>query len=287
MQAQTTNMPTNIEKKSKTVAVVTSTIGRPQLEKAILSVQAQTYPCVHYVFVDGEKYHDDARKILEKYPHVKVTYLPVNTGGGGWTNSFINPIASFLVREDVICFLDDDNTYQPNHVETIMAEFNHQDIDYAYSLRRLVNGDRFICNDDYLSLGKHLHKLPNHIKLDWNIQGKKLTLNTTTIMVNLIDTNTMALSKMMAQHVAFLWTVKKSNDKTVTSYLIQKAKGVGTGRYTVNYQMNYHEPGFQAFRDQLEPIFGKIPLDNLLEQQMTLLGELNIKAYEGKPWAKE
>ena len=38
---------------SKTVAVVTSTIGRPELALAIKSVQNQTYPCKHYVFVDG------------------------------------------------------------------------------------------------------------------------------------------------------------------------------------------------------------------------------------------
>ncbi|HHF4949445.1 TPA: hypothetical protein ACPO3J_000702 [Haemophilus influenzae] len=48
---QPTNQPTN--QNNKTVAVVTSTIGRPELSLAIKSVQNQTYPCKHYVFVDG------------------------------------------------------------------------------------------------------------------------------------------------------------------------------------------------------------------------------------------
>lgn len=96
-----------------TVAVITSSIGRTHLEEAILSVQTQTYPCKHYVFVDGEIYWDEAKRILDQYPDVIATYLPMNTGADGWTNSYINAIAPFLVKEDVLCFLDDDNWYTP------------------------------------------------------------------------------------------------------------------------------------------------------------------------------
>ncbi|QLB15731.1 hypothetical protein A6B39_09870 [Mannheimia granulomatis] len=50
-----------------TVAVITSTVGRIELERAIFSVQNQTYPCKHYIFVDGEKYHQQAADILNKF----------------------------------------------------------------------------------------------------------------------------------------------------------------------------------------------------------------------------
>lgn len=63
-------------------------------------MQNQTYPAKHYIFVDGGKYHDKAREILVKYPEVIVTYLPMNTGAGGWTNSAINAIAPYLIKED-------------------------------------------------------------------------------------------------------------------------------------------------------------------------------------------
>ncbi|MDK4683680.1 glycosyltransferase [Kingella negevensis] len=64
-----------------TVAIITATIGRAELERAIQSVAAQTHPCTHYVFVDGKQHAAAARPILERYPHVKAVYLPVNTGG--------------------------------------------------------------------------------------------------------------------------------------------------------------------------------------------------------------
>ena len=65
---------------SKTVAVVTSTIGRPELALAIKSVQNQTYPCKHYVFVDGNIFCDKANSILAQFPNVVPIYLPMNTG---------------------------------------------------------------------------------------------------------------------------------------------------------------------------------------------------------------
>ncbi|VEI46842.1 glycosyltransferase [Actinobacillus equuli] len=85
---------------SPSVAIITSTIGRPHLERAILSVQQQSYTnCKHYVFVDGEQFFTNAKTIVEKYPHVVVTYLPMNTGANGWTNSSINAIAPFWLKK--------------------------------------------------------------------------------------------------------------------------------------------------------------------------------------------
>ncbi|MCK8931145.1 glycosyl transferase [Haemophilus influenzae] len=62
---QSTNRP--IDQNNKTVVVVTSTIGRPELSLAIKSVQNQTYPCKHYVFVDGNIFWDKAKSIFIEY----------------------------------------------------------------------------------------------------------------------------------------------------------------------------------------------------------------------------
>ncbi|MBV6529456.1 glycosyltransferase, partial [Ursidibacter maritimus] len=139
------------------VAVITSTIGRSDLERAILSVRQQSYPCKHYVFVDGKQYHQQAKTILDKYPEVIVTYLPMNTGANGWTNSSINAIAPFLVKEDVICYLDDDNWYEPNHVESGVKLLQNEEYDYAYSLRNLYTLDgEFLSPDSIESIGFYL-----------------------------------------------------------------------------------------------------------------------------------
>ncbi|EDK13819.1 TPA: glycosyl transferase [Haemophilus influenzae] len=46
---------------------MTSTIGHPELSLAIKSVQNQTYPCKHYVFVDGNIFWDKAKSIFIEY----------------------------------------------------------------------------------------------------------------------------------------------------------------------------------------------------------------------------
>lgn len=61
-----TDEPTN-QPDGKTVAVVTSTIGRPELSLSIKSVQNQTYPCKHYIFVDGNIFWDKAKSIFIEY----------------------------------------------------------------------------------------------------------------------------------------------------------------------------------------------------------------------------
>ena len=58
----------------RNVAVITTTIGRKTLEKAILSVRSQTYPCKHYVFVDGKQYWANVEPLLKKYPEVIFTF---------------------------------------------------------------------------------------------------------------------------------------------------------------------------------------------------------------------
>lgn len=125
---------------SKTVAVITSSIGRPELTKAISSVKQQTYPCKHYIFVDGAQFEEQVRAIVGSDPDLVVTYLPMNTGANGWVNSSINAIAPFfLVKEYIICYLDDDNWYEPNHIEVVVNALEKNKADFTYSLRNFVN----------------------------------------------------------------------------------------------------------------------------------------------------
>ena len=108
-----------MQKNNPSVAIVTSTIGRQELSRTIESVKNQTYPCKHYIFVDGEQFENKVREITAPYADLIITYLPMNTGANGWVNSSINTIAPYLIKEDIICYLDDDNWYEPNHIESI------------------------------------------------------------------------------------------------------------------------------------------------------------------------
>ena len=54
----------------------------------------------------------------------------------------------------MICYLDEDNWYEPNHVEKLVDKIK-QGNDWAYSLRKIYDKDgNFLCNDDCESLGK-------------------------------------------------------------------------------------------------------------------------------------
>lgn len=221
-----------------TVAVISATIGREELQRAINSVQSQNYPCKHYVFVDGEQYYSNARHILAQYPDVCAIYLPMNTGKDGWYNSRICAIAPFLVNEDIVCFLDDDNTYLPNHIESIVATFKqNESLDYVYSMRNFVkqNGE-YLCQDKTESIGLYQRSFPS--KFDGIFRFKDKEIKTThTITSPFIDVNCYAFKRQIAYKLAEAWNLKGyGNDKQVFRFLQHhQMKGEWSGQFSVNY----------------------------------------------------
>jgi glycosyltransferase involved in cell wall biosynthesis len=45
---------------------------------------------------------------------------PVKTGGDGVLNHGIVAASAYLVQEDLICWVDDDNWLEPEHVESLV-----------------------------------------------------------------------------------------------------------------------------------------------------------------------
>ena len=140
------------------VAVVTPTIGSDTLKKCIESVQNQTYEnLTHYIFYDGEEYLDKINNQVfwnsEKKP-IKKIILEENIGKG-WYGHRVYAACSFLVNADVICYLDEDNWYDEDHVESLVKTLEDNECDWAYSLRKIYNkeGD-FLFEDNCESLGK-------------------------------------------------------------------------------------------------------------------------------------
>jgi len=123
--------------------------------------------------LDLNKLNNTYKQILDKYPHVIATYLPMNTGANGWTNSSINAIAPFLVKEDVICYLDDDNWYEANHVENSLKVLNETGADYVFALRNLYDAqEEFVCQDLLESIGNYENNLPNPYQFKVTINDK-------------------------------------------------------------------------------------------------------------------
>lgn len=222
------------------VAVITSTIGRQSLVRAIQSVAAQTYPATHYVFVDGSQYHAQAAEILEHFPHVKAVYLPMNTGANGITNGRIHAAAAFLVEEEIFCYLDDDNWYEPYHIEQGVAALLTSSADYAYALRNYCDHQgSFVCVDCLESLGDLPHGLPPQYLIPLSMHGQSYQLTFSSISQSHIDTNCYFITRETAQLLGQAWKSGIYNDRQVYATLQALHKhGVCTRSVSVNYTLD-------------------------------------------------
>ena len=120
------------------VAVVTPTIGSKHLKQCLDSVENQTYDNItHYVFVDGKEYHIDVQIETLDRDKVKTVILEENVGKG-WYGHRVYAACSFLVNADIICYLDEDNWIDPDHVEKLVSVIE-QGNDWAFSLRKIHN----------------------------------------------------------------------------------------------------------------------------------------------------
>ena len=136
------------------VAVVTPTIASDLLEQCVSSVDNQTYKnLTHYIFIDGCQYEPKAREILVGSSKTRVVELEENVGKG-WYGHRVYAACSFLVNADIICYLDEDNWYEPNHVEELVKAIE-TGAQWAYSLRKIYDKHgNYICDDNCESLGK-------------------------------------------------------------------------------------------------------------------------------------
>lgn len=167
------------------VAVVTPTIGSEHLSKCIESVGKQTYDdLMHYVFMDGIYYWKDIDDVIEGAENVKVVKLEENVGKG-WYGHRVYAACSFLVDADIICYLDEDNWYEPCHVQKLVNKIKEGN-DWAYSLRKIYDkSGQYLCEDNCESLGK------------WPVYFND--------SVHHIDTSSFAIKRDVAVQIGHAW----------------------------------------------------------------------------------
>ena len=135
------------------VAVVTPTIGSKHLFECTKSVRNQTYKnLTHYLFIDGKEYGSEVKYHTEG-SGVKYVELEENVGKG-WYGHRVYAACSFLVNADVICYLDEDNWFDPCHVEKMVQKLEEGN-QWVYSLRKIYSKEgEYLCEDNCESLGK-------------------------------------------------------------------------------------------------------------------------------------
>lgn len=141
-------------------------------------------------------------------------------------NGAILAMSAYIATEDYLCFCDDDNWYEPDHVQSLVEALESKNAAYAYSLRKLVHPDgSFYDYDNGESLGH---------------------------FGDLVDANCLLMRRDLATGIAPLWynTNGQMNvsDRFVWAALKQNnVPWAASGRYTVNYRMSARGQDMKPF----------------------------------------
>lgn len=235
--------------------VVTPTTGSPDLIDAIRSVKNQTYQDVdHLLVVDGANFTERTNKTLstekiivdEKLLRID---LPFNTGGQGFYGHRIMAAFSHLIDHDVVLFLDQDNWYDPTHVETIVNELKMFNLDWAYSLRKVYDKEKvYVCDDNCESLGR------------W-----PAWINDETFLV---DSSSYCFKTSFLRKVGYMWDWGWGADRRFYTMLKDKLKHQNytcTGKHTLCYRLGGNDKSvtgeffLEGNKKIIEKYNGKMP----------------------------
>ena len=201
------------------VAVVTPTIGSEHLKQCLESVEKQTYKnLTHYVFIDGCQYEPKIKELIRDFSKTRYVELEENVGRG-WYGHRVYAASSFLVNADVICYLDEDNWYEPCHVQKLVDKIQSGN-DWAYSLRKIFNKDgEYLCDDNCESLGK------------WPVYFNDKVFH--------IDTSSFAVKRDIAVRIGHAWYGQWGADRQFFSNLsMHFPKFDCTHAHTLSYRLD-------------------------------------------------
>jgi hypothetical protein len=141
------------------VAVITGATGHPRLGRCAISVQNQTFANLeHIVVIDGQ---ERAAAAMDQIAPARagrvplhVAMLPYPTGLNRWNAHRIYGSFPMLASASHVCFLDEDNWWEPHHVASLAAALDATREPWAFSLRNIYLQDgTFIARDECESLG--------------------------------------------------------------------------------------------------------------------------------------
>lgn len=136
-----------MSKKQPLISVVIPTYKRSgKLERAILSVEKQTYKNVEIIVVDDNAEFQDCRKTVEEivknHPKVRLIQNNKNLGGALSRNNGVKKS-----NGDFIAFLDDDDEYRKDKLEKQLKQ---------YIKRNDSNIGLIFCNNDWVDFNKNI-----------------------------------------------------------------------------------------------------------------------------------
>lgn len=213
----------------KSALIVIPTTGAATLEDAVNSAVSQTYQHTEvWVIIDGPGFKAAAENTLKKFPAVKSMVLPANTGANGYYGHRIYAAVSYLFDHDYVLYLDQDNWFEPEHVETMINACETNKWQWCYSLRKIYDATgRYVCDDDCESLGR------------WPIYLSDRH--------HLVDTSSYCIHKDVIVNLAPAWYSGWGGDRRFYSIITAHVKEFGcTGRPTTCYRLDGNEKSVNA-----------------------------------------
>ena len=200
-------------KKFKSVTVVIPTIGKKELSDAVHSVLVKDtiFDITLLIVKDGPDIEIKSFSHYTKNPNI-IT-LPWNVGANGFYGHRIYAAASHLVNTDAVMFLDEDNFYDENHIETCMNLMNLGDYDFVHSYRNVVDGDgSFVCRDAFEAIGAE--------------------------PLDLVDTSSYCFSTEFLIKTGYLWHHGWGADRRYFQAVKDTAKYNCTRQFSLNYRLD-------------------------------------------------
>jgi len=204
-----------------TATVIVPTTGASELRNAIESVLNQTYETICYLVIDGDNFSAKAKTIASDYmgnKNLKICSLPINVGANGFYGHRVYAAFSHLINTKYVLYLDQDNWFEKNHVQSCVETIEKNNLDWSYSLRKVANKEgEYVCNDDCESLGK------------WQ----------TYHGLHHIDTNCYCVKSDIVIKLASVWHGGWGQDRVFFNTISNHFKKFDcTGEYTVNYRVD-------------------------------------------------
>lgn len=218
----------------KSVTVITPSLGSPKLIDAIESIEKQTYKTVNHLIVsDGPEYGDKVMQRAYGRKKTIITESPFNTGGSGFYGHRIYAAYPHLVNSDYILFLDEDNWYEPNHIESLVSILEeHPTVLFSYSRRKIFDVDKtYLLDDNCESLGQ---------EEIWGTEKNPQYL---------IDTSSFCFRRSFLVQVCQQWHSGWGGDRRFYNAIKDFAPHLGSNLHTLCYRLdgNANSVGLEFF----------------------------------------
>lgn len=178
-------------------------------------------PVRHVIVADGKQHLKDVLREATKgwdgkHPEPEVCWIPDNTGKDKWNGHKIYAHYSQLLDTDYLCLLDEDNTFEPEHCESLLERARKYG--FAWSYRKVFLGDNYIGKDVRESIGSQAF-----------------------VGYNLVDTSCWMFARnnfKLLRGILTPW----SGDRDLTNLVIHENEGIFYSACTGQHTMNYNAP---------------------------------------------